>query len=853
MSVIKFESIKIKNFRRHEHMSFDFENGLTGIVGNNGAGKSSIPIALTVGLFGDTMIKGLSIADVVNDRIGKDMEIIIKLSIDDVPYRIERYYKHSKYRDALKLYINDEDKSKKTTGDTYKYIEDIIISKQIFCNTVYFAQQAKDFFTALTDTEQKKIFYSILSLEKYPAYIEMVDKQLDKLNKDKSKYSDELVRLLYIKPEKEMYLSSLIKNQESSKKEADDKIDKLNKDISLAMSQISEAKNNRDSIHYTDSEYQDILSKIASVNSNINNLAPKLEKDKLILDDKLKTNISNLINKYENDILIKKNSITAEFNKYKDDSVKKFESINKNIGELEIEKAKLESDITIKYSNNINEYNAKLNVIHNEMESFKFDNIKTNIIDEKFKLTNEYTTLMNHLNNNISRITNLKDSETILCNKKRKESAELTADINADKKICSRCGNEITDIKHIQNELDIVNKEIINKENIISGYDSELKGLTKTLKDTKESQDKEIAELDNKLLDRDMEIEKLKKGLENEKVSITDAISNAEKDRDVEISIATKSIIKKIDELNSDIANINEKLLEKKNSTTAIFTEEKSVLEEKLNLSISKLKDELKENIIKLEDQLKIDSMAYQKELNDLNTKSDDMRKLKIKIDEINNQIVKYESSIDIYNKEISNINSQIIDDATINEVKNVVDKIERNINKLKDINLEFDNKIKIQTFWKKGFSKTGIPSMLIDSSLPFMNRQISEELNKFIPGKFTVSFDTMTQNKSGNYKEKFNINVVNHESGCNNIKKLSGGELRAIDLCCMKTLRSLSENINQKSINITFMDEALDSLDIDSAQSFCNLLKNDSDDHCNILITHDSNKVADADHILRI
>ena len=49
-----------------------------------------------------------------------------------------------------------------------------------------------------------------------------------------------------------------------------------------------------------------------------------------------------------------------------------------------------------------------------------------------------------------------------------------------------------------------------------------------------------------------------------------------------------------------------------------------------------------------------------------------------------------------------------------------------------------------VSEFWKKAWSPTGIPSMLIDESIPFMNEKVSEYLDKLTNGRYLVSFDTL-------------------------------------------------------------------------------------------------------------
>ena len=126
----------------------------------------------------------------------------------------------------------------------------------------------------------------------------------------------------------------------------------------------------------------------------------------------------------------------------------------------------------------------------------------------------------------------------------------------------------------------------------------------------------------------------------------------------------------------------------------------------------------------------------------------------------------------------------------------------------------KLQNLHKIVTFWKEGFSSTGIPSMLIDDSIPFMNKQVSYYLDKLSNGRYIVSFDTLDKTKKGEYRDKISVNVVDTETKANKRVQLSGGQTRLIDIATILTLGDLQSNIQNVSFNLLLFDEIFDSLD---------------------------------------
>jgi len=193
----------------------------------------------------------------------------------------------------------------------------------------------------------------------------------------------------------------------------------------------------------------------------------------------------------------------------------------------------------------------------------------------------------------------------------------------------------------------------------------------------------------------------------------------------------------------------------------------------------------------------------------------------KEKFDSNKNQIQNIKSEISSLVLKIKELQNFKTDDT-------LIDELELNISEL---NSSYDNSNKslvllkkdliILEFWKRAFSDSGIKSMLIDMAIPHMNEYVANALELIAPGIFTVSFDTLKTNKSGEIKDKFNVNVLHNIKGTDSHKTLSGGEKRTVDLACMASLRSLAENMYQKRFHHILYDEVLDSLDSESCESF--------------------------------
>ena len=171
MQDIYLDNIKLHNVRCHTDMEMDFPVGLTVIKGKNGSGKSTITKSISMALYGDSgdaKGKRLEVADMVNEKAKGNLEIILNFRIIENnitdKYEIQLYQDHKKFRNKMILLKNGIDISQKSKTETYKFIEKLLIPRDLYHNIIYFNQQVKDFFTSLNNSEQKEIFDSILSL-----------------------------------------------------------------------------------------------------------------------------------------------------------------------------------------------------------------------------------------------------------------------------------------------------------------------------------------------------------------------------------------------------------------------------------------------------------------------------------------------------------------------------------------------------------------------------------------------------------------------------------------------------------------------------------------------------------------
>ncbi|AYJ75194.1 putative DNA repair exonuclease 2 [Bacillus phage BSP36] len=173
-----WKKLTAKNFLSFEELTLELDNrGIVLVEGNNltsskfksnGSGKSSLLEPIVYALY-DTTSKGIKADEIVNNKVGKNTAVILEGVKGEDTYRIERYRKHSKYKNKVKLFINDKEVTEKSAAETNKVIQKIIgIDYNTFVNSIMFSQgNGAGRFAIATDKEKKEILENLVHLDVY--------------------------------------------------------------------------------------------------------------------------------------------------------------------------------------------------------------------------------------------------------------------------------------------------------------------------------------------------------------------------------------------------------------------------------------------------------------------------------------------------------------------------------------------------------------------------------------------------------------------------------------------------------------------------------------------------------------
>ena len=258
--------------------------------------------------------------------------------------------------------------------------------------------------------------------------------------------------------------------------------------------------------------------------------------------------------------------------------------------------------------------------------------------------------------------------------------------------------------------------------------------------------------------------------------------------------------------------------IEKYNKMLIVLQEDVDSLEERLSKSksIEESADKMKKRIDRAKDH------KHNLET-DIICKNNDLEHNQFLIRSLEKDLTEAQSTINPYDKLIQSVNEHIAE-------------LEKEIVVCEQDTQQLESKKECLEFWDRAYSNQGIKSFILDDITPFLNRRVNKYLSKLSSGQIEVVFSTRSTLKSGEEREKFSIDVVNHHGGTQYIAN-SGGEKKRIDLAINLALQDLVASRSSKKINVAIFDEVFDSLDENGVDGIVSLLHELSQSKSTILV----------------
>jgi len=282
-------------------------------------------------------------------------------------------------------------------------------------------------------------------------------------------------------------------------------------------------------------------------------------------------------------------------------------------------------------------------------------------------------------------------------------------------------------------------------------------------------------------------------------------------------------------------------------------TDDKVNIERKVNATIEKINKLAGDEALKIE-------RDYDKYVETLQKKFNQLQGIKEVVSDTAEKIKEIDSTISGLEQSIKNIEVQVklteedeYDKSQLAAYQMRKGELEKSIEEMNQGVVDLQSDQNLSEFWKAAWSPTGIPSMLIDESIPFMNEKVSDYLDRLTNGRYIVSFDTLAATKKGEFRDKISVNVLDTHTRANSRIQLSGGQTRIVDIATILTLGDLQSNVQDVNINILLFDEIFDSLDEENIGFVSNILSQLKVGKSIYLISHTQVDQLEADEILEL
>ena len=279
-----FTRLELKNFKSHADTTLDFNPGISLIVGENGAGKSSIFEAISFALFKSYTTK--SINDLVrsNKNTGDKIKMVVKLSFvsNGTEYMVERTITLTKSgskptSNLYKIVDGEEEIYVSGNKEVDKEIEVILsMDSSTFLNAIHIRQGEIAELIDKTPAKRKKLIGKLLRLEE-------LEKAYDNLPKISEDYKTRKAVLEdRIQPESELNFE--LKKAKEEHFTLNERNNALKKDFEALENDIELKNKEKEELDKQKKEYETLNMKLVHENENLNGL------------NKLKEELSNKYN-----------------------------------------------------------------------------------------------------------------------------------------------------------------------------------------------------------------------------------------------------------------------------------------------------------------------------------------------------------------------------------------------------------------------------------------------------------------------------------------------------------------------------------------------------------------------------
>ncbi len=149
-------------------------------------------------------------------------------------------------------------------------------------------------------------------------------------------------------------------------------------------------------------------------------------------------------------------------------------------------------------------------------------------------------------------------------------------------------------------------------------------------------------------------------------------------------------------------------------------------------------------------------------------------------------------------------------------------------------------HELKLYQHLQRAFGKHGIPSLIIEETLPDIERRANELLDRLTDGKTHVYLETLREKKKGGTTETLEIHITDEKGQARPYETYSGGEAFRVDFALRVALAQLLAERSGVRIRTLVIDEGFGTQDAEGRQHLVEAIRSIQSDFDKILvITH--------------
>ncbi len=267
-------NLELTNFKKYTHKTFAFEEGLIGIIGKNGSGKSTIFEAILFALYGELRNKGSK--ELIRNSNVSDKEVVsvtLQFEFDGATYKVMREFRGKNLVANGKLYKNEELISsgvKEVTNTISKLTK---MNKDAFIHTLFASQKELTSLSNLKPEERKKMIRRLLGLEKIDAVETMLIEKSRELKREITAFAEVLLA-----KEEVVQKEELIKTHKGVKETIDTQIVTKSKELETLKLQEIAGKKELETLQKTKEEKTKLYSELEIIKTSLASLYAQQEK-----------------------------------------------------------------------------------------------------------------------------------------------------------------------------------------------------------------------------------------------------------------------------------------------------------------------------------------------------------------------------------------------------------------------------------------------------------------------------------------------------------------------------------------------------------------------------------------------